>query len=105
MSTSRVVAVRGTLQPSQAAAAATAQRLSIAMPDARNEEDEQNAIGETLGAVADTLQQNNQAQSECRALAGISRSVLCCHGNETRAPIANPPNSAKPEGTPTIPLS
>ena len=28
--------------------------------------------------------------------------MLCCHGNETRAPIANPPNSAQLEGTPTI---
>jgi len=30
---------------------------------------------------------------------------LCCHSNETRAPIANPPNSAQLEGTPTIPPS
>jgi len=29
----------------------------------------------------------------------------CCHSNETRAPIANPPNSAQPEGAPTIPPS
>jgi len=28
------------------------------------------------------------------ALADISRSALCCAGNETRAPIANPLNSA-----------
>jgi len=34
-----------------------------------------------------------------QALADISRSALCCHGNETRAPIANPPNSAQLEGT------
>jgi len=26
-----------------------------------------------------------------QALADISRSALCCHGNETRAPIASPP--------------
>ena len=38
-----------------------------------------------------------------QALADISRSALCCHSNETRAPIANPPNSAQLEGTPTIP--
>jgi len=25
---------------------------------------------------------------------------LCCHSNETHAPIANPPNSAQLEGTP-----
>jgi len=36
-------------------------------------------------------------------LAEISRSALCCHSNETRAPIAIPPNSAQPEGTHTIP--
>ena len=35
-----------------------------------------------------------------QALADISRSALCCHSNETRAPIANPPNSAQLEGTP-----
>jgi len=28
---------------------------------------------------------------------------LCCYSNETRAPIANPPNSAQLDGTPTIP--
>jgi len=28
---------------------------------------------------------------------------LCCRNNETRASIANPPNSAQLEGTPTIP--
>ena len=38
-------------------------------------------------------------------LADISRSALCWHSNETRAPIANPPNSAQLEGTPTIPPS
>jgi len=42
-----------------------------------------------------------------QALADISRSALCCHSNETRAPIANPPNSSQLEGTraPTIPPS
>jgi len=29
------------------------------------------------------------------ALADISRSALCCHSNEARAPIANPPNCAQ----------
>jgi len=38
-----------------------------------------------------------------QALANISRSALCCHSNETRAPIANPISSAQLEGTPTIP--
>jgi len=35
-----------------------------------------------------------------QALADISRLVLCCHSNETRALIANPPNSAQLEDTP-----
>jgi len=35
-----------------------------------------------------------------QALADISRSALCCHSNETRAPTANPPNNAQLEGTP-----
>jgi len=35
-----------------------------------------------------------------QALADISRSALCCHSNETHAPIANPPNNAQLEGTP-----
>ena len=38
-----------------------------------------------------------------QTLADISRSALCCHTNETHAPIANPPNSAQLEGIPTIP--
>jgi len=32
-----------------------------------------------------------------QALADISRSALCCHSNENRAPIANPPNSVQLE--------
>jgi len=40
-----------------------------------------------------------------QALADISRLALCCHSNETCALIANPPNSAQIEGTPTIPPS
>ena len=35
-----------------------------------------------------------------QAFTDISCSAQCCHNNETRAPIANPPNSAQPEGTP-----
>ena len=39
-----------------------------------------------------------------QALADISRAALCCcRSNETRSPIANPPNSAQLEDTPTIP--
>jgi len=37
---------------------------------------------------------------QVEALAGISRSAICCHSNETHAPIANPPNSAQLEGIP-----
>jgi len=33
-----------------------------------------------------------------QAFADISRSALCCHSNETRASIANPPNTAQLEG-------
>jgi len=32
-----------------------------------------------------------------QALADISRLALCCHSNETRGPIWNPPNSAQLE--------
>jgi len=32
-------------------------------------------------------------------VADISRSALCCHSNENRAPISNPPNSPQLEGT------
>jgi len=35
-----------------------------------------------------------------QAPADISRSTLCCHSNETRAPIANLHKSAQLEGTP-----
>jgi len=37
-----------------------------------------------------------------QTLADISRSALCYHSNETRASIANPPNSAELEVTPII---
>ena len=45
---------------------------------------------------------HNQPDTErVQALADISRRVQrCCHSNETRAPIANPPDSAQLEGTP-----
>jgi len=48
--------------------------------------------------------ETNQAYSEYKH-SDISRSALCSHSNETRAPTANPPNSAHLEGTPTIPPS
>jgi len=33
----------------------------------------------------------------------FSSSALCCHSKEACSPIANPPDSAQLEGTPTIP--
>jgi len=47
-----------------------------------------------------------QRVERVQALADISRSVLCCHSNETRARIANPLNSAhlhEYTALPTIP--
>ena len=35
-----------------------------------------------------------------QALADISRSALCCHSNETRAPIANPQKNSTTRGYP-----
>ena len=35
-----------------------------------------------------------------QALADISRSALCCHSNEARAPIASLPDNAQLEGIP-----
>ena len=43
----------------------------------------------------------NQAQSEHKHSLTF-RVRRCCHSNETRAPIANSPNNAQLEGTPTI---
>jgi len=37
----------------------------------------------------------NPSIERVQALATISRSVLCCHSNETRALISNSPNSAQ----------
>ena len=46
---------------------------------------------------------SNQAYSEYKhSLRFRFRRSLCCHSNETRVPIANPPNSAQLDGTPTI---
>jgi len=43
---------------------------------------------------------NIRGTEQVQALADISRSALYCHSNETRAPIANLPNSAQLQGTP-----
>ena len=50
--------------------------------------------------VQHTCLQFQPGVERVQALADISRSALCCHSNETRAPIANPPKSAQLEGTP-----
>ena len=44
-------------------------------------------------------QLNNKAHERVQALADTPSSALCCHSNKTRAPIANPPNSAQQGGT------
>jgi len=44
--------------------------------------------------------QNKPGIDRVQALADISRSPLCCRSNETRSPIANPPDSAQLGGTP-----
>jgi len=46
------------------------------------------------------MQRNKPHIERVQALADISHSALCCHRNETRAPIANPPICAQLEGTP-----
>jgi len=43
---------------------------------------------------------NKPGMEWVRALADISRSALCCHSNETRAPVANPPSSAQLQDSP-----
>jgi len=47
-----------------------------------------------------TRQTSKPGIERVQALTNISRSALCCHSNETRAPIENSPNSAQLEGTP-----
>jgi len=46
-----------------------------------------------------TKQQHQPGIERVQALADISRLAVCCHSNETRAPIANPPNNAQLEST------
>jgi len=55
---------------------------------------------EQLGLYVIWLKLIKPGIERVQALADISRSALCCHSNETRAPIANPPNSAQLDGTP-----
>jgi len=61
-------------------------------------------IVEYCMSVEERFARWNQAYSEyIQALADISRSALYRQSNETRAPTANPPNSAQLEGTPITP--
>jgi len=55
----------------------------------------------TSGAPRQKRHQRKPAIERVQALADISRSGSrsCCHSNETRAPIANPHNSAQLEDT------
>jgi len=52
-----------------------------------------------------TVNTVKQSILRVQALGDISHSALCCHSNKTRAPIANPPNGAQLDDTPTIPPS
>jgi len=45
-------------------------------------------------------QKNERGIEQVQTLTDILHSVLCCHSNETHAPIANSPNRAQLEGTP-----
>ena len=44
-----------------------------------------------------TCQEDKPGIERVQALTDILRLALCCHGNETRAPVANPPNSVQLE--------
>jgi len=66
-------------------------------------------ISHCLTAALKCCNENSQRLSETKLIPGterlqalidIPRSALCCHSNETRAPIANPPYSAQLDGTP-----
>jgi len=58
-----------------------------------------NTSMETL-LLSNCVHRQNQTHEQIPAFAVISRSPLCRNSNETRAPIANPPNSAQLGGTP-----
>jgi len=55
-----------------------------------------------LSLLQQTCLQFQPGIERVQALADISRAALCCHSNETRAPIVNLPNSSQLEGTRTI---
>jgi len=54
----------------------------------------------SLNSVAVAPHTNKARQRAITSSRYISRSALCCHSNETRAPIANLPKSAQLEGNP-----
>jgi len=64
-----------------------------------------NISGKSRAPHYHALTTNQPRAERVQALADISHSALCCHSHETQAPIANVPNSAQLEGTPTIPPS
>ena len=51
--------------------------------------------GTSASVVQVCVEQVEPGIGRVQALADISRSALRCHSNETRAPIANPLNSAQ----------
>jgi len=53
----------------------------------------------TTNHIAGFVNDQTPGIERVQALADISRSALCCHSNETCAPIANLPNSAQLGGT------
>jgi len=53
--------------------------------------------------IDDTDDHGKPGIGRIQALADILRRALCCHSNETRAPIANQPNSAQLDATLSFP--
>ena len=66
MSTSAIITVTRNRPSCQTATTVAAQPSSITTSDAWNEENKQNAVGETLRAVAYTLQQNKHRKMNTR---------------------------------------
>jgi len=57
-------------------------------------------LGDLISLLISLAALDKPGTERVQALADISRLVLCCNSNETRAPIANRPNSAQLGGTP-----
>jgi len=62
-------------------------------------------LSHTINRVKDTGPQSGTRHTASTSTRWHFAFGLCCHSNETSAPIANPPNSAQLEGTPTVPPS